>query len=55
MFARFLPAITPNSARCCVNTLMQGRIGGELYRGDWHNVGTPEQLAQLNQPFRPAV
>jgi MurNAc alpha-1-phosphate uridylyltransferase len=33
----------------------QGRIGGELYRGDWHNVGTPEQLAQLNQPFRPAV
>ncbi|WP_339937313.1 N-acetylmuramate alpha-1-phosphate uridylyltransferase MurU [Undibacterium luofuense] len=33
----------------------QGRIGGELYRGDWHNVGTPEQLAQLNQPFRPAI
>lgn len=33
----------------------QGRIGGELYRGDWHNVGTPEQLARLNQPFRPAI
>ncbi len=28
-----------------------GRLGGELYRGIWHNVGTPEQLAQLNAPL----
>lgn len=28
-----------------------GRIGGELYRGDWFNVGTVEQLAQLNAPL----
>lgn len=28
--------------------ISQGRIGGEVYRGDWHNVGTPEQLAALN-------
>lgn len=25
-----------------------GRIGGELYRGAWVNVGTPEQLQRLN-------
>lgn len=32
----------------------RGQLGGELYRGDWHNVGTPEQLAQLNEPFTKA-
>lgn len=29
-----------------------GRVGGELYRGDWHNVGTPEQLQALNAPLQ---
>jgi MurNAc alpha-1-phosphate uridylyltransferase len=29
----------------------RGQVGGELYRGMWHNVGTPEQLAALNTPF----
>jgi MurNAc alpha-1-phosphate uridylyltransferase len=29
----------------------RGKVGGDLYRGEWHNVGTPEQLAQLNTPF----
>jgi MurNAc alpha-1-phosphate uridylyltransferase len=24
------------------------RIGAEVYRGRWENVGTPEQLAALN-------
>ena len=28
-----------------------GRIGGELYRGEWHNLGTPEQLNALNAPL----
>lgn len=26
----------------------RGQVGGELYRGDWTDVGTPERLAQLN-------
>lgn len=26
----------------------QGRIGGELHAGQWHDVGTPERLAALN-------
>jgi len=26
----------------------RGRVGGEVYRGDWTDVGTPERLAQLN-------
>ena len=30
----------------------QGKIGGELYRGDWTDVGTVERLNQLNAPIR---
>jgi MurNAc alpha-1-phosphate uridylyltransferase len=33
----------------------RGQVGGEVYRGEWHNVGTPEQLAQLNAPYKPRV
>ena len=29
----------------------QGRIGGELYDGPWVNVGTVQQLEELNAPF----
>ena len=29
-----------------------GQLGGELYRGDWTDVGTPERLAQLNAPLK---
>jgi len=28
-----------------------GRVGGELYRGQWHNLGTPAQLTALNAPL----
>lgn len=30
----------------------RGQVGGEVYRGEWHNLGTPEQLAQLNAPYK---
>jgi N-acetyl-alpha-D-muramate 1-phosphate uridylyltransferase len=30
----------------------QGRIGGDVYRGEWHNVGTVEQLDRLNMPLK---
>jgi N-acetyl-alpha-D-muramate 1-phosphate uridylyltransferase len=30
--------------------IRQGRVGGELHRGLWHDVGTPQRLAALNQP-----
>ena len=29
----------------------RGQIGGELYRGDWTDVGTVERLAALNAPL----
>lgn len=31
-----------------------GRVSGELYRGAWFNVGTPQDLAQLDQQLRDA-
>ncbi len=27
-----------------------GRLGGEAWAGEWHNIGTPAQLAALNRP-----
>jgi N-acetyl-alpha-D-muramate 1-phosphate uridylyltransferase len=32
-----------------VEWIRKGRVSGELYRGAWHNVGTPEQLQWLNE------
>ena len=29
----------------------RGQVGGEIYRGPWVNVGTVEQLEQLNRPL----
>lgn len=29
----------------------RGQVGGELYRGDWTDVGTVERLAELNVPL----
>jgi MurNAc alpha-1-phosphate uridylyltransferase len=32
--------------------IRQDRVSGELYRGRWHNLGTPEQLQQLDSELR---
>ena len=32
--------------------IRQGRVSGELYRGRWHNLGTPTQLAHLDSQLR---
>ncbi len=32
--------------------IRRGRVSGELYRGRWHNLGTPAQLAQLDTELR---
>jgi len=29
----------------------RGQLGGEVYEGDWNNVGTPQQLDELNAAF----
>jgi MurNAc alpha-1-phosphate uridylyltransferase len=32
--------------------IRRGRVSGELYRGRWHNLGTPMQLTQLDAKLR---
>jgi MurNAc alpha-1-phosphate uridylyltransferase len=32
----------------------QKRVGGEVYRGDWTDVGTVDRLNQLNAPYKEA-
>ncbi|TFW01819.1 nucleotidyltransferase family protein [Oxalobacteraceae bacterium OM1] len=45
-------AITPGQAAPIAPILREyatrGQVGGEVYRGEWTDVGTPERLAQLN-------
>lgn len=45
-------AITPGEKAPLAPILREyaarGKVGGELYRGEWTDVGTPERLAQLN-------
>jgi MurNAc alpha-1-phosphate uridylyltransferase len=51
MFASIVPGSYAKLAPLLRDLAERGQLGGELYRGDWHNVGTPEQLAALNAPF----
>ncbi|MEP7058118.1 MAG: N-acetylmuramate alpha-1-phosphate uridylyltransferase MurU [Caldimonas sp.] len=50
--AELCAGIAPGSIAALAPLLFAGmrerRIGAELYRGRWENVGTPEQLAALN-------
>ena len=44
---------------CLFTSADAGRLGGQLLRGDWHNLGTPQQVAAANarldaQAFVPA-
>lgn len=36
-------------------TVDAGRVSGELFRGAWHNIGTPAQLAALDAELRAAA
>lgn len=56
--AEMFAAITPGTHAALAPLLYAGmrarRIGAEIYRGRWENVGTPAQLAALNaQPEAP--
>jgi N-acetyl-alpha-D-muramate 1-phosphate uridylyltransferase len=49
--------VTPGAAAKLAPILREyaarGQVGGEVYRGDWTDVGTVERLAQLNEGIRP--
>lgn len=37
-----------------IAAMQRGQVTGELYRGQWHDVGTPERLAALDQAAQAA-
>ena len=48
MFAGIAPGTHAALAPLLYAGMRERRIGAEIYRGRWENVGTPEQLAALN-------
>jgi MurNAc alpha-1-phosphate uridylyltransferase len=50
-----IPSCNPLGVKAALAPLLRaamdaGRVSAELYHGPWTDVGTPERLAQLNQP-----
>ncbi len=52
MFDGIIPGTSAQIAPILRKYADLGRVGGEVYRGDWTDVGTVERLAQLNAPFK---
>ena len=52
MFAGIAPGTHAALAPLLYAGMRERRIGAEIYRGRWENVGTPEQLAALNAASR---
>jgi MurNAc alpha-1-phosphate uridylyltransferase len=48
MFAGIVPGQKASLGKLLFEYAAQGRLGGEIYQGDWTNVGTMQQLEQLN-------
>ena len=50
MFSAIVPGTRAPLAPLLYAGMRERRIGVEVWRGPWANVGTPEQLAELNGP-----
>ena len=56
MFSTIVPGMKAPLAPLLYAGMRERRIGVEVWRGPWANVGTPEQLAELNaQPSPPRL
>jgi MurNAc alpha-1-phosphate uridylyltransferase len=51
MFDQITPGQSAQIAPILRQYAEKGLVGGEIYRGDWTDVGTAERLAQLNAPL----
>ena len=50
MFGALQRGAKAKLAPLLTQAIREGRVGGEVHRGMWHDVGTPQRLAALNQP-----
>jgi MurNAc alpha-1-phosphate uridylyltransferase len=55
MFDQITPGQSAQIAPILREFAARGRVGGEIFRGDWTDVGTVERLAQLNAPLTESV
>ena len=55
MFDQITPGQSAQIAPILRQYAAKGLVGGEIYRGDWTDVGTAERLAQLNAPLTESV
>ncbi len=51
MFSAIVPGQRAGLGKLIREYAERGLVGGELYEGDWVNVGTVEQLDELNAPL----
>lgn len=52
LFAGVVRGSRARLADLLVAAMSAGRVTGELYRGNWHDVGTPQRLAALDRASR---
>jgi MurNAc alpha-1-phosphate uridylyltransferase len=50
LFASVKPGSRGQLAPLLRSAMARGLVSGEIHRGEWHDVGTPQRLAELNQP-----
>lgn len=51
MFRHIVPGESAKLGRLIMDYCDKGLVGGEIYEGDWVNVGTVAQLDELNAPL----
>ncbi len=49
LFAQIVPGSTAKLAPLLIQAMQQGQVSGVHHRGVWHDIGTPERLAQLDR------
>ena len=50
LFASIKPGAKGQLAPLLRAAMARGLVSGEVHRGEWHDVGTPQRLAELNAP-----
>jgi len=52
LFAGLTPGQPAKLAPLLRNAMKEGKVSGELHRGSWVDVGTPQRLAELDQTLK---
>jgi N-acetyl-alpha-D-muramate 1-phosphate uridylyltransferase len=50
LFASIKPGSKGQLAPLLRAAMARGLVSGEMHRGEWHDVGTPQRLTELNEP-----